>query len=115
MGTVISTFLITAPLAFMVGWLISKAMFRHVSLTRPNPRTVMMKAPKVVEKRVALPATEAEKTIDDLKQRLIDTAADQRHLKNDIGLLKESVAERDRKIQDLRQQISDTTIVPEDT
>ena len=35
MDTIFSTVLVTAPVAFMVGWLLAKVLFRHISIVRP--------------------------------------------------------------------------------
>ena len=102
MGTVLTTVLITAPLAFMAGWLLGKALFRHLSITRPNPAPAQPKAAEeAAEKPAKLPSGTAEK----IREQLASAEAGRQAALNDARLLKEAVAEREHQLTELRRRL----------
>jgi predicted flap endonuclease-1-like 5' DNA nuclease len=103
MSSVLSTVLITAPVAFLLGWLLSKAVFKHLSVTRPNPGVSRgQQAISSADSQLAEKATTASQIED-------------RSAHSDTQLLKEAIAERDHLITTLKQQIASKPEPLEDT
>jgi predicted flap endonuclease-1-like 5' DNA nuclease len=97
MSNVLSTVLITAPLAFMLGWLLAKAVFRHLSITRPGADLAGDHEASAAS--AAGPADSPE----------IDLST------TEVQLLREGVAERDHVIADLKKQLATQLSPLEDT
>jgi predicted flap endonuclease-1-like 5' DNA nuclease len=120
MSTILSTILITAPLAFIVGWLVSKAVFVHRSTALRQPTavgeldTIRMPNPSVAPATNAPSNPQILKAAQILKQQLAKSQADYHSLLNEAQLLKEAVAEREHRLLELKQQISVTAIPPEE-
>ena len=120
MSTILSTILITAPLAFIVGWLVSKAVFVHRSTTLRQPTavgeldTIRMPNPSVAPATNTPGNPQILKAAQILKQQLAKSQADYHSLLNEAQLLKEAVAEREHRLLELKQQISVTAIPPEE-
>lgn len=104
MGNILSTVLITAPLAFMLGWLLAKAVFRHLSLTRSS----VSNAAVPDENQARTDANENPDADQDNESMLALR-------RNEIQLLKEGLAERDHLIQDLNKQLAAKLAPLEDT
>ena len=68
MSTVITTVLITAPLAFMVGWLVSKALFRYLSYA------ALPLAHQFRQQRMIISELRGELRLRDLQQQELDAA-----------------------------------------
>jgi len=128
MSTILTTVLITAPLAFLVGWLLSKVLFRHLTITRPNPVTASNAAaqPAATPKQtqtlaaVQLPnksgaAPQVLDALRALQKRFTASQTERQALQNETQLLKEAVAERDHRVLELKQQLAVISIPPEDT
>ena len=90
-SSTLSTVLLTAPLAFLAGWLLGKAVFQRMSVLRPN-------RPSETGVQKASPAHG-------------DLAPD----RNEIQLLKEALAERDQVVRDLREKLTARISPLEDT
>lgn len=121
MSAVLSTVLITAPLAFLVGWLASKAVFRHMSLMRPNATLVPAEQrPSEPVAQAPTPSADAEPEVafaqvTRLKQQL---SAGQTHLaaaRSEIQALREAVAEREHRMAELGTKLQVAHTLPEDT
>jgi predicted flap endonuclease-1-like 5' DNA nuclease len=119
MGAVLSTILISAPLAFMAGWLIAKAVFQHLSVTRPNATLPMATSAPTRDVKAAAPAEgEPEAAFNQLrvlKKQL--TAADTRNQtsSNEIQTLREALAEREQRMLELAEKLQVAHTLPEDT
>jgi predicted flap endonuclease-1-like 5' DNA nuclease len=120
MSTILSTILITVPLAFIVGWVVSKAVFVYRSTTLRQPTavgeldTIRMPNPSVAPATNAPSNPQILKAAQILKQQLAKSQADYHSLLNEAQLLKEAVAEREHRLLELKQQISVTAIPPEE-
>lgn len=90
-SSTLSTVLLTAPLAFVAGWLLAKAVFRQMTVMRPNGAAKSGAS-------VAAPVRETP-------------AADH----SEIRLLKEALAERDQVVRDLREKLTAQVSPLEDT
>jgi predicted flap endonuclease-1-like 5' DNA nuclease len=117
MSTILVTILLTAPLAFLGGWLLSKAVFIHFSArTRtvaPGEQdTVRMPAPATASKNQLTP--NIQKAVRGLQQQLATRQKDCEAMQTETQLLKEAVAEREHRLLELKQQLSATAIPPED-
>jgi predicted flap endonuclease-1-like 5' DNA nuclease len=117
MSTILVTILLTAPLAFLGGWLLSKAVFIHFSArTRtvaPGEQdTVRMPAPATASKNQLTP--NIQKALRGLQQQLATRQKDCEAMQTETQLLKEAVAEREHRLLELKQQLSATAIPPED-
>jgi predicted flap endonuclease-1-like 5' DNA nuclease len=128
MSTILTTILITAPLAFMAGWLLSKVLFRHLTITRPNPVTdssATAKPTTTPKHTQTIPAIQpstksgsAPQELDVLRalqKRFTASQADRQALQNETQLLKEAVAERNHRLLELKQQLAVVSSPPEDT
>ena len=120
MSTILSTILITAPLAFIVGWLVSKAVFVHLATARRQAVAVGEQDTVRMPNPSAAPATntpnnsQIHKAAQILKQQLTKSQANYQSLLNEAQLLKEAVAEREHRLLELKHQLSVTTIPPEE-
>ena len=120
MGTILSTILITAPLAFIVGWLVSKAVFVHLATARRQPvavgeqDTVRMPNPSAAPATNTPGSSQIHKAAQILKQQLTKSQAGYQSLLNEAQLLKEAVAEREHRLLELKQQLSITHAPPEE-
>jgi predicted flap endonuclease-1-like 5' DNA nuclease len=118
LSTILATILITAPLAFLVGWLLSKTVFIHLANTRPKSvapgeqDTVKMPAPAEASKTQLTP--NIQKAVRGLQQQLATSKKDCQSLQTETQLLKEAVAEREHRLLELKQQLSTTAIPPEE-
>jgi predicted flap endonuclease-1-like 5' DNA nuclease len=115
MSTVVSTILICSPLAFVCGWLVSKAALRqthastastptvpaastpqyfdpNATIQRPDGRTLLAMALETTEDSSATPRAE-------------DT--DKTTLQKELRLIREAVAERDHEISELKKSLQD--------
>jgi predicted flap endonuclease-1-like 5' DNA nuclease len=128
MSTILTTVLITAPLAFLVGWLLSKVLFRHLTITRPNPAADSNAAaqPDTTPKHTQTlpdiqPTNKSGSTPQELnvlrtlQKRFTASQTDRQALQNETQLLKEAVAERDHRVLELKQQLAVVSSPPEDT
>jgi len=128
MSTILTTVLITAPLAFLVGWLLSKVLFRHLTITRPNTVTASNAAaqpdatPKHTQTLAAVQppnkSAAAPQVLDALRalqKRFTASQTERQALQNETQLLKEAVAERDHRLLELKQQLAVVSSPPEDT
>jgi len=122
MSTIVSTVLIATPPAFLAGWILSKVVFRHISLTRPQA--------------VAPPAVKPANTVTDepgnsgqlsagepantrkfnlLRQKLAGALAESQSLRAETQLLKEAAAEREHTVIDLKRKLQVQLKVPEES
>lgn len=113
MSTVVSTILICSPLAFVCGWLVSKALLRQTQASttatipavntpkyfdpnttaqRPDGRTLFAMALETTEDSSATPCAE-------------DT--DKTTLQKELRLIREALAERDHEISELKESLQD--------
>ncbi len=100
MGTILTTVLIAAPLAFMAGWLLSKAVFNHITVTRPNERPAEQQ-PAPTE----APAQPENEVLERLQNQLDVARADSQAAGSEISLLKEAVAEREHQLAEIHKQL----------
>jgi predicted flap endonuclease-1-like 5' DNA nuclease len=100
MGSILSTALVTAPLAFMLGWLLAKAVFRHLSVTRPSPD---------IAADSYSDTSSASTEIQPKDETKLDLT------RSEIQLLKEGLAERDHVIAELKEQLAAKLAPLEDT
>lgn len=113
MGTIYSTVLVTAPVAFLLGWLMAKVLFRHLSVVRPAA------APSLASHggRGTSPAeagdTDQFAGTDAPEQTA--AAAETDALRNEIRLLRAGVAEGEQRIVELRDQLAHQAQPPEAT
>jgi predicted flap endonuclease-1-like 5' DNA nuclease len=122
MSTIVSTVLIAAPPAFLSGWILSKVVFRHISLTRPN--AIRGEAIKPPASFAAAPANTAgtaageQSTADGrrvklLRQKLAGAQAESQSLRTEMQLLKEAAAEREHTVLELKRKLKVQLAVPE--
>jgi predicted flap endonuclease-1-like 5' DNA nuclease len=122
MSTIVSTVLIAAPPAFLSGWILSKVVFRHISLTRPN--AIRGDAIKPPASFAAAPANTAgtaageQSTADGrrvklLRQKLAGAQAEAQSLRTEMQLLKEAAAEREHTVLELKRKLKVQLAVPE--
>ena len=123
MSTIFSAVLVTAPLAFLAGWILSKVVFRHISLTRPN-----VEQPRGAEtlsvtgaggsdgagQSSGTVATDARR-INILRQKLAGARGESQSLQAEIQLLKEAAAEREHAVVDLKRKLQMQLKVPEES
>jgi predicted flap endonuclease-1-like 5' DNA nuclease len=132
MSTIISTVLIAVPPAFLLGWIFSKALFRHISLTRPNTTlgdTASVPAvaadalandqsnPSVASKPDDAPmaaAKDAGHKLNSLRKQLAVALANTQSMQAEIQLLKEAAAEREHAVIDLRRKLQMQLALPEE-
>ena len=120
MGT-LSTILITAPLAFIAGWLLCKALFIQLEAVRSTAAPAL---PEVRSRSTATPSVEnsepsstaiASTTIDAFSIRPADSKTANATLENEVQLLREAVAEREHQLQELHIRLAETAAPPEET
>ena len=104
MGTVLTTVLIAAPLAFLAGWLLGKALFTHLSITRPNPAPAQPQAREQAQTQKLPPMPESA-ALQQLQKQLQISQADSQAALNEAAMLKDAVAEREHQLAGLRQQL----------
>jgi predicted flap endonuclease-1-like 5' DNA nuclease len=121
MSTIVSTVLVAAPLAFLAGWILSKVVFRHISLTRPNAEQSRgaepLSAPVAggsagAGQSSGAVATDARR-VNMLRQKLAAARAESQSLHSEIQLLKEAAAEREHAVVDLKRKLQMQLKVPE--
>jgi predicted flap endonuclease-1-like 5' DNA nuclease len=113
MSTVVSTILICSPLAFVCGWLVSKAIVRQTqaltTATTPAANTPEYFDPNATtqrpEGRTFL--TMALKTTEDSSATPRAEDADKTTLQKELRLIREAVAERDHEISELKKSLQD--------
>ncbi|MCP4000958.1 MAG: hypothetical protein GY727_08600 [Gammaproteobacteria bacterium] len=120
MSTTLSTILITAPPAFIVGWLVSKAVFMHLATSHRQPAAVGEQNTAGIPNPSAAHATntpdnlQIHTAVELLKQRLTKSQANYHALLNEAQLLKEAVAKKEHRVAELKQQFSITHTPPEE-
>jgi len=127
MSTIVSTVLIATPPAFLTGWILSKVVFRHISLTRPNAAPGAAIAVPVAartrevasEPREAGPisstASADARKVNGLRQKLAGALGESQSLHAEIQLLKEAAAEREQKVIELKRKLQVQLKVPEES
>jgi predicted flap endonuclease-1-like 5' DNA nuclease len=127
MSTVFSTVLIASPPAFLIGWLMSKALFRRSVLNRsavdtnlpanaapiPESPAATGSIDQAAVKKVLAERQQAQQLVSQLRDQL--GAAQQRlqPLQAEAQLLKEAVAEREHQVLDLRRKLQQQSMPPE--
>jgi predicted flap endonuclease-1-like 5' DNA nuclease len=127
MSTVFSTVLMASPPAFLIGWVLSKALFRQSVLSRSAVDTNLSAsaAPTVANpaatgsidqvaiKKMIAERQQAQQLVSQLRDQL--GAAQQRlqPLQGEVQLLKEAVAEREHQVLDLRRKLQQQSTPPE--
>ncbi len=127
MSTVFSTVLIASPLAFLLGWVLSKALFRQSVLSRSavDKSLSANAAPTLADpaatgsidqvaiKKMVAERQQAQQLVSQLRDQL--GAAQQRlqPLQGEVQLLKEAVAEREHQVLDLRRKLQLQSTPPE--
>ncbi len=132
MSTIISTVFIAVPPAFLLGWILSKALFRHISLTGPNttfrdmasaPAVAAKAAPKDKGNATAagkhndaqMAATKDDaRTLNSVRKKLAGAVANTQSMQSEIQLLKEAAAEREHAVIDLKRKLQMQLVVPEE-
>jgi predicted flap endonuclease-1-like 5' DNA nuclease len=117
MSTILSAILITAPLTFMAGWLLSKALFRHLSsnssdsasyasqtsaLSADHTQTV----PSVLDSDQLSTTTQDRNALHVLQKHLTASQVDCQALTNETQLLKEAAAERNQQLFEVKQKLA---------
>jgi len=122
MSTIVSTVLIATPPAFLAGWILSKVVFRHISLTRPRAvappavkptNTVTDESGNAGQVSAGAPAN--TRKFNMLRQKLAGALAESQSLQAEIQLLKEAAAEREHTVIDLRRKLQVQLKVPEES
>ncbi|MGI9292068.1 MAG: helix-hairpin-helix domain-containing protein [Gammaproteobacteria bacterium] len=117
MGTVLSTIFITAPLTFIAGWLICKALFEKMLLTSPRTNSPSIKSPEPEtpkqEATAELNAAPAELQL--MLRELAQARSEKKVLANELVVMKEAVAERDHRLQELKLRLAEVSMPPEET
>jgi len=111
MSTIVSTVLIATPPAFLAGWILSKVVFRHISLTRPKAVT----SPVVNPARIVTREPADPRNLNRLRQKLSDALAESQSLQAEMQLLKEAAAEREHTVIDLKRKLQVQLKVPEES
>jgi predicted flap endonuclease-1-like 5' DNA nuclease len=127
MSTVFATVLMASPPAFLIGWVLSKALFRQsvlnsaaVDTSLSASSTPMPANPaatgsidQAAIKKVLAERQQAQQLISQLRDQL--GAAQQRlqPLQAEAQLLKEAVAEREHQVLDLRRKLQQQNMPPE--
>ena len=132
MSTIISTVLIAVPPAFLLGWIMSKALFRHISLTRPaTALRDKVPEPAVITQVVArdqgntttagkhndaqmAAARDDGRKLNSLRNKLAGALANIQSMQSEIQLLKEAAAEREHTVIELRRKLQMQLAVPEE-
>ncbi|NOR20163.1 MAG: hypothetical protein GQ538_08775, partial [Xanthomonadales bacterium] len=140
MSTIISTVFIAVPPAFLLGWILSKALFRHISLTGPNTNfrdatSVPAVAAKVAANNAAKAAANNKgnataagkhndaqiaatkdkgRTLNSLRKKLAGALANTQSMQSEIQLLKEAAAEREHAVIDLKRKLQMQLALPEE-
>jgi len=134
MSTIISTVFIAVPPAFLLGWILSKAFFRHISLTGPNTTFRDAASVPAVAAKVAAnnkgnaTATAAGKhndaqiaatkdngrTLKSLRKKLAGALANTQSMQSEIQLLQEAAAEREHAVIDLKRKLQMQLALPEE-
>jgi hypothetical protein len=113
MSTVVSTILICSPLAFVCGWLVSKAIVRQTqALTTAKIPTVNTPEYFDPNATILLPEgrtflTMALKATEDSSATPRAEDADKTTLQKELRLIREAVAERDHEISELKKSLQD--------
>lgn len=113
MGTILSTILITAPLAFLAGWLVCKALFEQLRATAPR-QTMPQPAPEQPQRTATqAPLTAGKADLQIMLKELATARTEKKVLANEVMALKEAIAERDHQLQDLSERLADASMPPE--
>lgn len=106
--------LVTAPVAFLVGWLLAKVMFRHMSIVRPAAASGTVGSSRA---GAALPddapAAAPQSPAGELQQTLAQRTAEVSALRNELALLRAGVAEGEQRVAELKQRLADQAQPPE--
>jgi predicted flap endonuclease-1-like 5' DNA nuclease len=115
MDTILSTILITAPLAFIVGWVVCKSVFNQL---RQNRSTSVINTAEI-KTATSQPnqpvATQDAAAIGALSKQLTASMTASDALRNEVQLLKEAVAEREHRLRELSFRLAETATPPEET
>jgi predicted flap endonuclease-1-like 5' DNA nuclease len=120
MSTIVSTVLIATPPAFLTGWILSKIVFRHISLTRPNTRRRDHVNPSAPVKPSGTTPDKEQRSADGrrvqvLRQKLSASLAETQSLRTEMQLLKEAAAEREQAVLELKRKLKVQLAVPEES
>ena len=127
MSTIVSTVLIATPPAFLTGWILSKVVFRHISLTRPNaapgaafPVPVAARTNDVASDSgragpISSAASADARKVNGLRQKLAGALGESQSLQSEIQLLKEAAAEREHTVLELKRKLQVQLKVPEES
>jgi predicted flap endonuclease-1-like 5' DNA nuclease len=124
MSTILSAILITAPLTFMAGWLLSKALFRHLSSnsygstgnearTMAEPADHTQTVPAVLDSDQPSTTERDQKALHILQKNLTASQVDCQALTNETQLLKEAAAERNQQLFEVKQKLALLKVPPE--
>jgi len=123
MSTIVSTVLIATPPAFLTGWILSKVVFRHLSLTRPNVApgaAISVRTSEVANEpreagQISSAASADARKVNGLRQKLAGALGESQSLHAEIQLLKEAAAEREHTVLELRRKLQVQLKVPEES
>ena len=119
MTTALSIILITAPLAFIVGWMVSKAVFQRLAVIQKNG--TRMPAQKTQSDSTDADQVPADKlrnnllnaAVEQLRTDLLAAQSETSSAKEEAQLLREAVAEGEHRLTELKQQLQLTQAPPE--
>jgi len=100
MGTILTTVFVAAPLAFMAGWLLSKALFMHTLSTRRHGSPV-----ELAEENQSSPTHPDSTMVKRLHNQLEISRADSEAASHQADQLKDALAERDHQLAELRRKL----------
>lgn len=115
MGTIFSTVLVVAPVAFLVGWLLAKALFRQMNVVRPGATRRAESVPAAVPTADPAQQQPANGATAELRRALQEKVAAADALRAELKSLREGVAESDQTIAELRRRLAEKTQPPEVT
>jgi predicted flap endonuclease-1-like 5' DNA nuclease len=123
MTTVLSTILLTAPLAFVFGWLTAKAVFQRLAILKQHGSRPAQPNGQTLQRGDAAPKPPADAlrnnllnaVVDQLRTDLLTAERDADAAQEEIRLLKEAVAEREHRLTELKQQLRLAQTAPEES
>ena len=119
MGIIFSTILIAAPLAFLAGWLCSKALFRYLAAKSNSVAVVTAEDDVAVEvtrpDQQPMQESEAPERQQNLQAQLKVLRARLQPLQAESKTLKAALVERDQTITELRRSLKVQSTLPEET
>jgi len=109
MQNLLPALLVSAPIAFVAGWLLSKSVLRRKVVPAAEVVEAIGDTDAGEQLQAGVPGTES----DAVKAEA--GTADVQNMQAEIRLFREAVAERDQQLTELRRQVQEHATPPEDT